>query len=231
MGGGEEMKKLLLVVALVACVMAWVVPAQALPVTLGFYNITNNNLGDVAIGKAQLSVDIEAVGSDQASFYFRNVGLNSSSICDVYFDDGSLLSIASIVNGGGVSFSEGATPSNLPGWKNAIPDFETTTGFSADSDSGSPGVETNGVNPGEYVGIIFNLQSTKDFDNVLADLENQDLRIGIHVQGFASGGSESFINIPYGGSIPPIEIIPEPATMLLVGSGLVGLARIVRRKK
>jgi hypothetical protein len=49
-------------------------------------------------------------------------------------------------------------------------------------------------------------------DNVYADLESGALRIGIHVQGFASEGSESFING---------EKVPAPGALLL---GLLGLS-------
>lgn len=197
------------------------VPAQALQ--FGFYNITGNNAGDAAIGEAQLFVDVTDAGSNQVLFTFENSGLEASSICDVYFDDGdgsrpSLISIDSIDNSWtGVSFSQWAKPKNLPGANDADPDFKTTAGFSADSD---PEVQPNGVNPGEYLGILFNLQS--NLENVYTQLASGDLRIGIHVQGFESEGSESFVNNPYP--------VPEPATMLLFGSGLVGFV-VSQRKK
>jgi hypothetical protein len=85
---------------------------------------------------------------------------------------------------------------------------------------------TNGVNPGERLGISFAYASGKSFDNVDGELSLGDLRIGIHVQGFDGGGSESFVNLPPS-ETPPI---PEPATvaMLLAGLGIVGW-RVRRR--
>ncbi len=204
----------------------------AMPVqagVLGFYNISGNNACNAGIGIAQLSVEVTDPGTGQALFTFTNEGPLASSICDVYFDDGTLLGIASIDDSlSGVSFSQWARPHDLPAGTKADPAFETTVGFSADSDSP---VCPNGVDPGEYLGILFNLKTSMGFDDVLADLENRDLRIGIHVQGFPNGGSESFINRPYvpggsGGGDP----VPEPATMLLVGIGLVGLAWSSKKK-
>ena len=196
-----------------------VVPAQAL--SLGFYNITNNNSGDAAIGDAQLWVDVTDAGSGKVLFTFGNTGTEASSICDVYFDDGTLLGIASIYDSeAGVSFSEGATPGVLPGGNEVDPVFEVTAGFLADSDSPA---QPNGINPGETLGIAFDLQSGGTFADVLAELDDGRLRIGIHVQGFDSGGSESFIN----NSVVPV---PEPATILLFGAGLVGFAASQRKK-
>jgi hypothetical protein len=198
------------------------VSAQALVYT--FDNITNNNADDADIGEAQLWVDVTDEGFNtvsglyQALFTFVNTGQDASSICDVYFDDGSLLGIALIDNSvAGVSFSQYATSPNLPGGKDI--GFVTTAGFSADSD---PKVQPNGVNPGETLGILFNLQSGQTWNNVIADLGTGNLRIGIHVQGFDSGGSESFVNNP--------APVPEPATILLVGTGLLGIIGFGRKR-
>jgi hypothetical protein len=202
---------------LMAVMVLLMVPVISQAALYGFKNITNNNGTDAAIGEAQLFVDVTNPGPNQVLFKFYNIGSADSSIADIYFDDGTLLGIASIVNGAGVAFSQGASPGNLPGGDTISPPFVTTADFLADSD---PPVQPNGVNPGEWVTILFNLQPGKDFQDTLDALNGgSDLRIGIHVQGFASGGSESFVNV-----------VPEPGTLILLGSGLLGLVVAGRKK-
>ena len=192
------------------CALWLAAPASA--ATLGFGCITNTIAGDCAIGASQTSVDVTDPGGGQVLFTFHNAGPAASSIADVYFDDGSLLAIAFIINGPGVSFSQGASPPDLPGGNNASPPFTVTAGFSADSDAP---VQPNGVNPGEALGIRFTLQGGASFLDVLDDLGDGSLRIGIHVQGFATGGSESFVNVP------------EPGALALAG---VALAAVTARE-
>jgi hypothetical protein len=213
---------------LLAMAAVMLLPLAANAVMYGFSNITNNNAGDAAIGEAQLFVDVTASGTG-VLFTFGNTGPAASSITDVYFDDGTLLALTTIFNGPGVIFSQGASPGNLPGGNTVTPPFVTTAGFSADS---NPPAQPNGVNPGESLGIFFTLQGTSDFDSVLAALglggATGGLRIGIHVQGFDSGGSESFINNPREGFPNPI---PVPPTVWLMGSGLVGLGLLRWRRR
>ena len=196
--------------------------ASAIPYS--FFNISNNKLTDAAIGEAQLSLEVTDVGGSQVRFIFANAGPAASSIADVYFDDGGagqsifLADLSSITNGTGVNFSEGASPRNLPGG-NSQP-YVFSANFSADSNAP---VQPNGVNPGESLGILFDLAMGQTFNSLLMGMLNNELRVGIHVQGFDGGGSESFINNP--------NPVPEPSTLILLGAGLVGLAYARRNRK
>ena len=91
---------------------------------LGFTNITNNSGIAADIG-TQLSVAVSPYAGGRVLFTFENAGPDPSIIADVYFDDGSLLAIAELIdadeNGGdiGVDFSLNAAPSNLPSGRGA----------------------------------------------------------------------------------------------------------------
>lgn len=180
-----------------------------------------------AIGEAQLFVEVGELNATQVLFSFTNTGPYACSVTDIYFDDGALLGITSIDDScHDVSFSQFATPHNLPGGNNLLPPFQTTAGFSADSDQP---VQHNGVNPNEWLGITFNLRPGKSYDDVINDLASGELRVGIHVQGFDSswwwgcGGSdsESFVNN---------SIVPEPATVTLISAGL-GIVTLLRKRR
>lgn len=207
--------------------------------TLSFYGITTNDGSGSAVtdGVASLQVEIIDIGSNQVRFLFTN-NSDTSSLTDVYFDDGALLGISYIEwSQNGVSFTGGsASPPNLPSGKNANPDFVTTAGFLADSNSPviGNGVQNSDVT-GEWLAIEFDLKNNKTYNDVLAALTLPDggdwLRIGLHVQGYRPGGgtttySESFINNTLVSAVPEIQ----SHAMILLGIGLVAMA-IRRREK
>lgn len=193
---------------------------------IDFGCITHHNATDCLIGANQIAVEVSAVGANQVRFDFYNSGNAASSIEGVYFDDGTLLGISYLVDAddhqgmSSVDFTGGsAAPPELPGAQSVSPIFYTTAGFLADSDAPT---SHNGVNPGEWLGVVFNLQNGGVYNDVISELTSGELRIGVHVIGFESGGSESYVNTPY--------VVPVPAGMWLFGTGLLSLCGVLRRK-
>jgi hypothetical protein len=208
--------------------------------TYYFENITNNSTTDLGGIGGQLSMDVTdasaattCTATDCVDFQFFNAVGADSSITDVYWDDGGddgpnlLADLIDISSTAGVSFSQPASPSDLPGGNNADPDFVTTADLSVDSDS--PMVAANGVDAaGESLTVQFALLPTFDFDDVIAALDSFALRVGLHVQSIVGdacvGGepddcSDSYVSIP----IPP--------ALLLFGTGLAGLGFLSRRRR
>jgi hypothetical protein len=217
----------LFAIAAAALLLALGTTTPASAVGYGFACISGNRAADCATGEAQLHMDVTDAGSGKIAFTFTNVGSGPSSITDIYWDDTKLFaSIFAITNTPGlVEFSKGASPGNLPSSNSVSPKFETTKGLLVDSNSP---VQPRGVNPGESLVVTLALISGKSFTDVLADLSDGDLRVGLHVQGLGKDkcGSESFVNKP--GATPPI---PEPGTAALVSLGMLGLAAVRRTRR
>ncbi len=152
-------------------------------------------------------LDLYVVVSDpepgHVDFTFHNQSLVDSSIARIYFDDDSLLNFYDITGGSGTSFSQPATPGNLPAGNTLEPSFVTTDEFGF---KGGPPAPQNGINPGEQLTIIFNI-SPGTFTQVLDGLNTGALRIGTHVIALPDGSSESAVTVP------------EPATVCLLGLG------------
>lgn len=188
-----------------------------------FSCVSNNRLADCATGEAQLGMTLtQELG--YVTFLFTNAGPLASSITDIYFDwlnPADTYEQGTISNSSGVSFDWGATPPNLPSGTNLDPDF--TANLAADSNSGRPGRMANGVNPGESVSFRFATEST----STAADLANGNLRVGLHVQGFYGGGSESYVNR----STNIVAPVPEPEAYALMLAGLGVVGAVARRKR
>jgi len=162
-------------------------------------------------------------GKNQVGFLFENSSLIGSSITAIYFDDGSLLNMnENFLEGQGINFSQGATPKSLPAGNTLNPPFDKKPVFSADSD---PPVFHNGINPDEWLKLVFVLKDNKSYDDVIAEIAAggsttcENLRIGIHIQGLPNDDSVSAINCTRS------QPIPEPTTIALLTLGGLVLFR------
>jgi len=161
----------------------------------------------------------------QVQFKFTNNSV--SSLTDVYFDDGTLLGIASISDSGaGVAFPSMLHRATCPRETMPRPHSRRLPASAPTPIRSQP----NGVTQYEWMVITFNLINGKTYADTIAALAlpnsggTNDLRIGVHVQSYVGGYSESFINNP----VP----VPEAETyaMMLAGLGLVGFMGAVRKK-
>ena len=211
------------------------ISTPAVAATYNFYCISSADQCTPNLGN-QLSVTVTDEGSGKVGFKFTNIGSVASFIEAIYFDDGTLLGIASVENSIGVKFTQDSlnkvSPPDLPGGDTIIPKFDVTAGFSADADS--PGTNKDGVDnyagsdptQAEWVKITFNLINGKTYADTINALAlggaPGGLRIGLHVQGIA----------PNGKSAAYVNIVPEPGFYGLLSMGLAGLYfAVVRRRK
>jgi hypothetical protein len=200
-------------------VMMFLASSITYAIPYGFQNITSNNATNAAIGEAQLALDVTG-GANQISFEFLNSGSQSCIITQIYLYLPSVssysLSFSSFQtdNPSTIKYSLGASPGHLPGGPQ-------NPYFAASPLNPQP---QNGIGPEENLSITFTILDG-EFNDVLAALNSGTFIVGIHVQSFANGGSESFINDT------PMAPVPEPATLILLGAGLVGLAGFGKKIK
>jgi hypothetical protein len=226
-----------------ACAIATLSFGISIPVsgmiTLDFGGITENDTtgGNKSTGESQLQVDILDGGgifrvvNHTVSFVIKNIGTNQSTVTDIFFMDqrGLLESILLIDDSQpGVDYTHPSNQNNLPG--GAAVGFFANDGFSA---MPTPPPSQNGIDPGESVTIVFafaNIFLRDDdgdgedeehfttFDSIIESLQDGSFQIGMRVQNFVDGGSESFLNIV------PVPL-PVPMFAGLAGLGLIGTRR------
>ena len=146
-------------------------------------------------------------------------------ISEVYVDapgNGAGYSLFSIIeNPPGVDFSPNGNPNHLPSDNLATPAFASELWATANNPSPSKGV---GI--GESLGLVFLIPGGLTQGDIDALLNDGSLRFGLHVQALPpTGGSQAFVNGD------PLTSVPEPTSMLLLGTGLLAAARARRKKK
>ncbi len=158
-----------------------------------------------------LDLYVEVVDREsRIDFIFHNESIIDSSIARIYFEGGSFLSFAEIIEEPGTSFNPSATPAKLPGANLLELPLLTTYEFSFGSDSAMP---HNGLNPGEWLMATFDLINSGTFQSVVDELNTGFLWIGSHVIALPDGSSESAI------------AVPEPAALFLLWFGALALLR------
>ncbi len=181
-----------------------------------FTCITNNDAGDCAIGTTQLSATVVQSGGD-AVLMISMTGPQAGVVEQIFIESSfvTAISFQASTATGVVAFGTGQVGGNLPG--GAMVGFDEVFNIAADDPAPSNGI---GRHPQDDVspqtGAFLLSLTGGDFSDLLTDL-----RIGVHVIGYSSGGSESFISTP----------IPEPGTFALFATGLLGLATAGRRNR
>jgi hypothetical protein len=203
--------------------------ALAVPLSFQLYPTGNNN-PNVA---SQFSAQVTDFGNNQALFRLANSGPVSSTITDILFYDGALLSICSLsdrddsINGltanGGVDFTK-----NKPFHPDSLPHYPAAC-FAADRDAG-PGAVSNGIDPNEYLDILFNLKPNQNYQNLIDQLKTGQVFIGLHVQRIGNGeGSDWFISTPLQSDGGREDVPDGGLTITLLGCAMCGLELIRRR--
>jgi hypothetical protein len=193
----------------------------AMAYTIGFEGLTETSAINTEIGETQFFMDLVELEGPFTMFSFRNAGPAASAIKNIYFEDdgGYLVLISAIDNLPGVHFSRRTMPRELPGGELIAFEKDYGAGTRRAVERGEP--EAPGIDPGEQLDVIFQLEKDVLFGDLIDGLHDNGLRIGIHVDGFAAGGEESFVAAP----------MPEPSAVILFAAGLGTTALALRRRR
>ena len=237
LGGMETIVSLKKLVSAFVVVLSMVVavPKFASASTMTFTCLSNNSgacssidqffYGTATVANGQLTVDIFNDGSN---------GVIGQAYADFPDPQAGLFSLASVSGSATTSYSSGL--GNFPEGNNATPPFDEDYGAQA-----NPPAPSNGALDTEYVRFVFTLlnnQTQADIDDLFAD---NLIRFALHVQsleigegapegGYSEALISQFVRVDDQCANGTCATTPEPASMLLLGTGLLAVAR-ARSKK
>lgn len=214
--------------------LAVAIPAAADMITAQTYELQVFNNPGLSTAGLRFVVEVSNAGlasGEGARFRIANDSLvGDSAITGVYFDDGVLLGLARVENPDkDVWFIQGNAGEilspDLPGGDTV--NFSTTemfgAKFAADAEPLGP---QYGVNRGEYVDIYFQLINGHTIADVIRQMEDGTIAVGVHIQGMGEFGAVSASAVTFAQDGPPIPVVPAPGAVLLAGVGLLSVALI-----
>jgi hypothetical protein len=156
-------------------------------------------------------MEVTDVGMDQALFTFTNNCDNDGILARIFFMENDLM-----------AFNEIQEVPAEKEWalyeKNAMLPGGKPLGFTPHNCFGifaDPARPKNGLEYGEFISVLFDLTDGVYFDDIIMEIDDQTLGVGIHAQSLPGGGSASF------------STVPEPLTLSLLGIG----ALLIRNKR
>lgn len=185
--------------------------ADAILIDLEPFNV------DETFDKSMIDIYVEVTAEDdKVRFEFHNESIMDSTVRAIFFEDSLIDDIAGFEFGDDTVFEEMEKAGNLPAGNSLANDFETAFSVVA-----IPPAPFNGIGIGDELTIILNLEAGATFDDLIEQINNETLRIGVHVIALPDGTSFSAM------SVPP-DMVPEPSTVAILS---IGSLFLVKRKK